>query len=95
MFISGNSPVQGSASDIIKGAMIRIEFSPTLNALGVEMVNQIHDELVCICPEENAEEASVEIRECMEHPFEPGVNPLVVPTPVDLKIVDSWNQAKD
>lgn len=93
-----NTPIQGSASDLIKGAMLRIEFNDELNRLGVELVNQVHDELVMEVPEENAEAASPIVKACMETPFEDEDgepwNPLCVPIPVDLKVVDVWASAK-
>jgi DNA polymerase I-like protein with 3'-5' exonuclease and polymerase domains len=89
-----NTTIQGSASDIIKAAMLRIENNRRLKELVVEMVNQVHDELVLTCPEENVEEASKIVKECMEHPFAMGKEALVVPLPVDLKVVDRWNEAK-
>ena len=89
-----NTPIQGSAADIVKGAMVRIEYSKELNFLGVEMVNQIHDELMMQVPEENAEAAAPIVAECMEHPFAAGKECLDVPIPVDLKIVDAWAHAK-
>ena len=58
------------------------------------MLNQIHDELVMEVPEENVEEASAIVRECMEHPFEEGVEALDVPIPVDLKVCDNWAEGK-
>jgi len=89
-----NTTIQGSASDIIKGAMLRIETHPRLNQLEVEMINQVHDELVLECPEENIEEASAIIEECMIHPFKQGMEALSIPLPVDLKVVDRWAHAK-
>ena len=89
-----NTPIQGSAADIIKAAMLRIEQHPRLKELGAEMVNQVHDELVLTCPAEGVDEASGIIRECMEHPFVQGKEALVVPLPVDLKAVDRWAEAK-
>jgi DNA polymerase I-like protein with 3'-5' exonuclease and polymerase domains len=95
-----NAPIQGSAADLIKAAMLNIENDPYLNELEVLIVNQIHDELVMECPEENCALAEPWIREFMEHPFEPGTpdkpgtDPLDVPTPVNVKVVDNWSEAK-
>jgi DNA polymerase I-like protein with 3'-5' exonuclease and polymerase domains len=89
-----NVTIQGTAADLTKGAMRRIEFHPELNRLGVQMLNQIHDELVLMVPEENATLAAPIVKECMEHPFREGENALCVSIPVDLKIVDNWSQAK-
>lgn len=88
-----NSIIQGSASDLTKFAMLAIENDPDLNAMGIKMINQIHDELVIEVREELAEDAAVLVKAHMERPFN-GNQPLIVETPVDLKIVDNWAQAK-
>jgi len=89
-----NTTIQGSAADITKAAMLRIEKNPELNLMGVQLLNQIHDELVLQVPEENAERALPIVKECMEHPFSKGKEALVVPIPSDAKIVNSWAEAK-
>ncbi len=89
-----NTIIQGTAADMAKGAMLRIESNEELNRMGVQLLNQIHDELVIEVPAEHAEAALPIIIECMEHPFVEGEDPLCVPTPVDAKIVDDWSQAK-
>jgi len=89
-----NSIIQGTAADLAKAAMLRIEDNEELTWLGVRLLNQVHDELVMEVPEENAELAAPIVRECMEHPFGEGDEALCVPIPVDLKIVDRWSQAK-
>jgi DNA polymerase-1 len=88
-----NASVQGSAGDIAKGAMIRIESCERLEELGAWLINQIHDELVIEIPEQNAEEALPIIKHYMENPFGDGVS-LKVPLPVDIKIVGRWADAK-
>jgi DNA polymerase I-like protein with 3'-5' exonuclease and polymerase domains len=89
-----NVTIQGSASDIIKGAMLRIERNRSLNMMSVEIVNQVHDELVCQCPKRYSEKAAPIIEECMIHPFGHGQEALCIPLPVDLKKVDRWSEAK-
>lgn len=89
-----NTVIQGTASDLIKGAMLRIESNPELNMMGVQMLNQVHDELVLEVPEEYAEAALPIIEECMMHPFVPGEDPLCVPIPTDGKICDNWAEGK-
>jgi DNA polymerase-1 len=89
-----NTCIQGSSADLIRAAMLRVEASQELKMLRVRLLNQVHDELVFEAPIENAERAAPIIRECMEHPFAEGEDPLCVPTPVDLKIVPSWDLAK-
>jgi len=91
---SVNTIIQGTAADMAKGAMLRVEGNKDLNLMGVQLLNQIHDELVLEVPAKHAEAALRIVIECMEHPFEEGVDPLCVPTPVDAHIVTSWNEAK-
>ena len=90
---SVNTIIQGSASDIIKSAMVRIEFDEEVNGLGVWMLNQIHDELVFEVPEENAPRAVEIIQHHMEHPFGDDIS-LRVPLEVDIKTVNNWAEAK-
>lgn len=86
-----NSIIQGSASDVAKMAMIKCEFDPRLIRLGVEMLLQVHDELIFEVPEENAEEAQEIIKDLMEHPFG---EDLLVPLTVDCGTGYSWASAK-
>jgi DNA polymerase-1 len=88
-----NATIQGSAADIIKAAMLRIGDNMELTMLGVELINQVHDELVFEVPKEHADRAAPIIKEHMEHPFYPE-EALVVPIPADLKIVTNWADAK-
>ena len=89
-----NSIIQGTAADIVKAAMIRCEFDPDLQEAGVQLINQIHDELVFLCPEEVADWALTVIKDYMEHPFAANDDPLDVATPVDARKVANWAQAK-
>ena len=89
-----NTTIQGSASDLTKAAMLRIEFNRELNMLGAELLNQVHDELVLQAPEENADRVLEIVLECMEHPFKKGMDPLIVPIPAEGKIVVNWALAK-
>lgn len=95
-----NSPIQGSAADLIKAAMLSIENDDELRELEAELINQIHDELVLQCPEENCERAMPIILEYMVHSLEPGSprkpgrDALDVPTPCSMKQVDNWAEAK-
>lgn len=91
---ANNSVIQGTAADMAKSAMVACEKDERLQAMGVEVLNQIHDELVFEAPEEYAEEAALIIKDYMEHPFVEGEDPLLVPTPADVKIVDCWGDAK-
>jgi DNA polymerase-1 len=82
-----NSPVQGSAADIIKIAMIRLP--DTLRKAGVDarMILQVHDELVFECPAESAAAAEQTVRTVMEH-----VLSLKVPLRVDAKQGVNWEE---
>ena len=83
-----NAPLQGTAADIIKLAMICIDrwISDTHSA--VRMIMQVHDELVFEVPEAEIAQASQAIRQCME-----GVVSLSVPLVVDIGIGNNWDEA--
>jgi DNA polymerase I-like protein with 3'-5' exonuclease and polymerase domains len=87
-----NTIIQGSAADITKAAMLRVDRDDRLREIGCELLNQIHDELVSQVPEQYAEEALEIIKECMEHPFAKGIAPLSVPIPADGKVASSWSE---
>lgn len=91
---SVNSIIQGTAADIAKAAMIRCEFDEELKILGVQMLLQIHDELIFEVDEDPDIIALVDkrITAIMEHPF-PGYD-LSVPLPTDGNVVYSWSDAK-
>lgn len=88
---SVNSVIQGSAADVAKMAMIKCEWDPRLRKLGVDMLLQIHDELIFEVPEECADEAEKIIKHNMEHPF---AEDLLVPLEVDSGRGYSWSSAK-
>ena len=72
-----NTPIQGTAADIIKLAMIRCDEAITASGLNAKMLLQIHDELVFELPESEVEEAKEIIKRSMEGALELDV-PLVV-----------------
>ncbi len=74
-----NAPVQGSAADIIKSAMLRLEERLSGGEFGIGMILQVHDELVFEVPEAKLEEARGMIRTEMENAWKLSV-PLVVET---------------
>jgi DNA polymerase-1 len=88
---AGNSIIQGSAADVAKMAMIKVNNDPLLNELGCELLLQIHDELVVEVPEEHLDEAMPRIIELMEHPLD---YDLAVPLDVDGGAGWSWAEAK-
>ncbi|MGE0519896.1 MAG: DNA polymerase I [Candidatus Binatia bacterium] len=86
--VATNTPIQGSAADVIKLAMIAVE--RRLNADGVRggMILQVHDELLFEVAEEDRDLACAAVREEME-----GVLQLRVPLQVDLGVGQSWAEA--
>jgi len=86
--IAINSPVQGSAADLIKLAMINLDRKITQKKLNSRMILQVHDELVFECPSEEEEEMRALVKKEMEE-----VMPLKVPLVVDIGWGDNWNDA--
>jgi DNA polymerase-1 len=87
-----NAPIQGSAADIIRRAMIRME--PELQKAGVEadMLLQVHDELIFEVPEGTENQAIPVIKRVMENAAEPAVR-LSVPIQVDAHAAKNWDEA--
>ncbi len=83
-----NTPIQGTAADLIKVAMIQIHRRLKDLNLSTKMVMQVHDELVFECPEGELEQASRIIREGME-----GVMKCLVPLRVSIACGRNWNEA--
>jgi DNA polymerase-1 len=84
-----NSLIQGSAADLIKLAMIRLN---NLLPDDIRLILSVHDEIVVLAPEERAEEAVEYMKEAM---LGEGIQKLLrVPLTSDVKIVDRWSEAK-
>jgi len=86
---AANSPIQGSAADLIKIAMIRIDAALRKRSLQSRMLLQVHDELVFEVPPQETEDLVALVRHEMEHAAE-----LSVPLVVDVGIGDSWLATK-
>ncbi len=84
-----NSPIQGSASDLIKLAMIRIQNWIEVEKLPIQMLLQVHDELVFEIPSNELETYLPEIQRQMEE-----VYTLKVPLKVDIHSGSNWMEAK-
>jgi DNA polymerase-1 len=82
-----NAPIQGTAADIIKIAMIRLHRALHEQGLRARMTLQVHDELVVETPNEEAEAVKSLVRQVMENAFE-----LQVPLKVDLKVGQNWEE---
>ena len=80
-----NMPIQGTAADIIKAAMVRVDARMRAEHLQARLLLQVHDELIVECPAEEAETVKAILIEEMEH-----VVDYRVPLLVDAKIGASW-----
>ena len=87
-----NAPIQGSAADIIRRAMIRMENELAVRKVDAAMLLQVHDELIFEVPEGKADAAIPVISEVMEKAAEPAVM-LTVPLQVDAKAAGNWEAA--
>ena len=84
-----NAPIQGSAADIIKRAMIALPAAIAKADLGISMLLQVHDELIFEVPDAHAEAASALIRREMETAHH-GVLSLDVPLVAEAGIAKNW-----
>ncbi|MFM7723826.1 MAG: DNA polymerase I, partial [Bacteroidota bacterium] len=83
-----NAPIQGSAADIIKMAMISVEKAMKAHALQSKMILQVHDELLFDVHLSEQETMKALVKEAMES----AVN-LAVPMVVEMEIADNWLEA--
>ncbi len=84
-----NTPLQGTAADLIKLAMIRIDHELEARGFAARMLLQVHDELVFEAPPEEV----VEVRKLVKREME-AVEPLSVPLVADVGVGDNWRDAK-
>ncbi len=87
--LAANSPIQGSAADLIKIAMIRIDDSFRTEKLESKMLLQVHDELVFEVRPEELDQVEGLVKQQMEHAAE-----LSVPLIVDLGVGKNWLETK-
>ena len=80
-----NTPVQGSAADLVKLAMVRVHAALRERSLRSRLVLQIHDELLLDCPKGEVAEVSALVKEAMENAI-----PLAVPLKVDVGSGPDW-----
>jgi len=85
-----NMPIQGSAADILKKAMIDVHAGlPRVAGGRARMILTVHDELLFEAPKEAADETAAAVRELME-----GAVKLKVPLTVDVGVGENWKEAK-
>ncbi|HEX4890808.1 MAG TPA: DNA polymerase I [Alphaproteobacteria bacterium] len=87
-----NAPIQGTAADIIRRAMIRIPDALRAAKLTARMLLQVHDELVFEAPDSEVEAVKKLVSQVMEQAALPAVA-ISVPLTVDAKAGDNWGQA--
>ena len=87
--IALNTPIQGTAADLIKLAMIRVDAALRRDFPAAKLILQVHDELIVECPEELAEQVSQLVSREMEQ-----VASLNVPLTAEAKWGKSWYDAK-
>ena len=83
--VAMNSPIQGSAADIIKAAMVRLENELTASGLDARLILQVHDELIVECHRDCMEEVKTILKRVMENTVD-----LSVPLTVDVQAGDNW-----
>ena len=87
-----NAPIQGSAADVIRRAMIRMPAALTKAKLSAKMLLQVHDELIFEAPKEEAEETCKVAARVMQGAPEPAVK-LTRPRDVDARAGKNWDEA--
>ena len=80
-----NTPIQGSAADIIKIAMVKIYRTLEERNLKAKLILQVHDELLIECPENEKETVTRILQESMEDAVK-----ISVPLKVDISYADNW-----
>jgi DNA polymerase-1 len=80
-----NTPLQGTAADLIKIAMLRLDREIRQRGLSAKMLLQVHDELVLEVPEAEVETVKAVVKECME-----GAHALSVPLDVEVAVGANW-----
>ncbi len=84
-----NTPIQGTAADIIKLAMVRVHDALKKEGLRARLILQVHDELIIEAPQEEEQAVRALLRKCMEE-----VQRLAVPLTAEIKSGESWYETK-
>jgi len=87
-----NAPIQGSAADIIRRAMIRMPDALVKAKLKARMLLQVHDELIFEMPEGEATKTAKLVTDVMVNACAPAMT-LTVPLEVDARAADNWDEA--
>ena len=84
-----NAPIQGTAADIIKLAMLQLPKSLEKAGLSAKLLLQVHDELVVECPKSELQETSAVVQKVMQKAFK-----LSIPLKTDAKAGKNWSAMK-
>ena len=87
--VAMNTPIQGTAADIMKIAMVNLQEALTKRNMQTKMVLQVHDELLLETKIEEKEEAKQLLKQCMENAIT-----LSVPLEVEVSEATNWYEAK-
>ena len=87
--VAMNMPVQGTAADIIKAAMVRVHQELKEHFPAARLILQVHDELLVETPKEQAQDVAALLKNAMEN-----IAPLRVPLVADVKTGESWYETK-
>lgn len=83
-----NTPIQGSAADLIKLAMIKLDRALQKHQMAAKMLLSVHDEIIFECPVDEKDELTALAKDIMEH-----VHPLKVPLKVNFGSGQNWAEA--
>ncbi len=87
-----NARLQGTAADIIRRAMVRMDDALAQAKLNAQMLLQVHDELVFELPQDEVAKTLPVVKKVMEHAPLPALE-LAVPLAVDARAADNWDEA--
>lgn len=87
-----NAPIQGTAADIIRRAMIRMDDTLHKKKLKAEMLLQVHDELIFEVPDDEVDATILVVKKVMEDAPHPAIQ-LAVPLQVDARAAKNWDEA--
>ena len=87
--VARNMPIQGTAADIMKIAMINADRALSAECPGARLILQVHDELIAECPEADAEKVAAILKREME-----GAASLAVPLTAEVNCGKTWYEAK-
>lgn len=87
--VAMNTPIQGTAADIIKAAMVAVQDELEKQGLKAQLILQVHDELLIETPEDEKEQVVKLLRRCMEEVID-----LKVPLVADIQTGKDWYETK-